>query len=136
MIIDRKTLGAGTPMTTVLTAAQEKKIYDLYTEGFGPQEIKHKIYKDFEGGKPFHHLLDSAVNKIETVQKICDEAMAGDKKPTTVTALKAEVKKKIEGAAAVVDYATSKVVGKTGTFKEYEGTFKTVAVIKDVKEVG
>jgi hypothetical protein len=132
MIINRKERGVEKPITKSLNATQEKKIFDLYAQGKGALEIKHEIYADFEKGKSFHHLIGPAIDKIEAVQSACDAAMSSDSKPKTVAALKTKVKAEVSGDAAIIDYATSKVVAKTGTFKDYGDTFVAAKATKAI----
>jgi len=128
------------PFIKELTSKQKIKICDLYSRGEDKMSIKHLMIKDFKKGYAFGHLIQPAINKMNQIQDICTSLMSGtmidkpadkENEATYIPVPKTE-KELIKIAKSyykdcdekAFDELVKLIVSATGTWKEYQSTFK------------
>lgn len=127
---NRKTVPAQESVTE-LTPTQKDTICDLFAEGKGAVKIKHSIFRDFPGGKRFHHLLKPAINKMKRIEKELHALVQADPDCTAATTL-ATLKGMHPGCnAASLKHLCQAIVKATGTWAEYKETIPYVEPTPD-----
>jgi len=105
------------------TSAQMRKFIDAYSETGNRTGLKHLLKGEFEGD--FSAQLDENILLMKRAEGHCVRFMNSEDPPTSLTALRSELNKaEPESVNTVIDYLVGKIVGATGTFKEYQDCFK------------
>jgi len=106
------------------TSDQKKRFIDEYIKSGNPQTLKHALKADFKGN--FKDALEEGILMMKQAEEYCASLMISGKPPTSLTSLRSTFNKaEPDMANTVIDYLVGKIVGATGTFKEYQECFKT-----------